>query len=481
MKTYRVIAGAALLIGAFCGRSHGVLSDSDPRAMGLAQAYTALVRGPESVFWNPANLGLSGNASFSWQLLNVGFTLISENNSFSVDTYNDYFTASNKNVSPRGTPYYIGHEDKVGLLDDVPADGLKLDVEMEPLLALGLPVNGGIAFPMRRGIQSALTIGFTSGIEGEVPKEMVELFLFGNDFAFERAETHPDSNYAISEWDGSSWAIASLNWAGAKAWMPAGLDPYLSEFAVGATLKLMGGMYGEIIDSGGKGLISRVRGAEVNSYLIAQHAGGIGFGIDVGAAGVTKNGKTTVSAGLLNLFDVFSWSIGARQDSLFVTADDLRITRVVDPDVENIEDVLDNEDVDGDGDADFHKQLDDASFSRSLPAVLRVGVAHEFSPRLTLAGNYDQAFTTGFGLSTTPRLAGGVEYRLVPWFPVRFGLSVGGRRSNSSAVGFALGPFTTSRMQFQLLDLALVTRSGFFPGISKGSAITLQLFKLSLI
>ncbi len=143
--------------------------------------------------------------------------------------------------------------------------------------------------------------------------------------------------------------------------------------------------------------------------------------------------------------------------------------------------VLDNEDVDDDGDVDFHKQIGDDSFSRSLPAVLRVGVAHEVSPQLTLVGNYDQAFTEGFGMSTTPRLASGVEYRLSPWFPVRAGLSVGGRRGNSSAVGLALGPFHMSGMQLRLFDLALVSRGGFFPGLSKGTALSLQFFQLSVI
>ena len=506
MKIYRFFAFAALLIAGLANQSHGVMSDTEPRAMGLAQSYTALARGPQAVFWNPANLALSGSSRVTWQILGAGFSLVAENNSFSMSTYNDNFTDSNKNVSPRGTSYFISEEDKKDLLYDIPGSGLKMNVEVDPILALGLPINGGVAFPMPGGIHSAVTIGLTAGFEGEVPKDMLELLLFGNKFAEDRLADGKAEGYDISEWDGSGWAVGSLNWAGAKPWMPAKFEPYLSEFTVGGTLKFMGGAYGEIMESGGNGLVSRRSEAEVDTYLLIRSAGfskdsgfsggvstgapildsldvdigGTGFGLDLGVAGVTKDRKTTFSVGLLNFFDAFSWSSDTRQDSLFVTARNLRVTRFIDPERRNIEDILDNEDVDGDGDVDFHKKIGEESFSRSLPAVLRVGVAHEPMERLTVVGNYDQAFSNGFGISTTPRLSSGVEYRLVPWFPMRFGLSLGGRWGSSTAIGFAFGPFELPHMQFSLLDLALVTRGGFFPGIAKGTAISLQLFRLDL-
>jgi hypothetical protein len=100
--------------------------------------------------------------------------------------------------------------------------------------------------------------------------------------------------------------------------------------------------------------------------------------------------------------------------------------------------------------------------------------------RLTVVGNYDQAFTTGFGLETTPRVSLGAEYRLVPWLPARIGLAVGGR-SSSSAIGFAFGPFSVFHMQLQLLDTAVVTRGGVLPGAGKGIGISVMLFRFNLI
>ena len=461
MGTLRRTAVSLALVAAFAVHAHGI-NDLSPRAMALGQSYTALARGPQAVAWNPANLGLRSSPGFEWELIGLGVNLLAENNSFSVQTYNDNFTDDE---------YIIQDAEKDGLLGDIDSEGLKFNLDLEPMLALGLPLNGGVAFPLPWGLKSAITTGLTFGVEGEVPKDMFTLFLKGNEFG---------QSYDISDWDGSSWLLGSLNIAAAKPWLPAQLKPYLREFSLGGTLKITGGAYGEVLDSGGDGFVSELEGADLDMFAVAQNGGGVGFGLDFGAAGVTKDGKTTVSLGVLNLLDVMSWSIESRKDSVFATARNLRVTRFLDPDAQKIENILENEDVDGDGDVDFKKKINEDSFNRSLPAMIRLGAAHQLMPRLTLVGNYDQAFSSGFGITTTPRLSGGAEYRLVPWFPVRGGLSLGGR-SNGSSLGFAFGPFSVYHMQLELLDMALVTRGGFFPGIAKGTAISVMLFRFNLV
>ena len=480
MKRKRFIALAALLIGGSSGQALAVPGDTSPRSMGLGQAYTALARGPEATFWNPANLALSGDSKFHWDLVGVGFSLFAENNSFSVTTYMDNFTDSNSNVSPNGSKYYISPADKGDILSDIPGEGLKMNVDIDPLLAAGIPINGGVAFSVG-DYRSAISIGLTTGFEGEIPKDMFELFLFGNEFEESRLAAGKDGGYDLSDWDGSGWAVGTFNWSVAKAFMPSGLKDYLSEFTAGGTLKISAGAYGEVVESGGAGLVSPITGAEVDAWLVTNSAKtGTGFGLDFGVAGVTKDRKTTFSLGFLNLLDTFSWSSSPRQDSLFVRASDLRITRFANEDSRSIEDVLDNGDIDGDGETDFNKLISEDSFSRSLPAMMRLGVAYEAMPKLTVVGNWDQAFSSGFGVDATPRLAGGVEYRLVDWFPMRFGLSLGGRSSGSS-IGFAFGPFILPHLRVSLLETALVTRGGFFPGIAKGTAISLMFFRVDLI
>ena len=480
MQGKGLIVVAALLGAGAYGLGAAVPGDASPRAVALGQAYTALARGPEAVFWNPANLALAGSRKFSWDLLGAGLCVAAENNSFSVATYNAHFTAANHNVSPNGSPYYISPVTKKKLLADIPDTGLRLNGHIEPTLAAGLPLNGGIAFAIGE-TRSAIAVGFTSGVESEIPKDVLELFFFGNEFAEARLAAGKGEGYDISDWNGAGWAVGTLNVAVAKPALPVRFAPYLSEFTVGSTLKLSMGTYGEIIESGGTGLVARVGGAEADAWLIAQYAKmGVGVGIDVGIAGRAKNRKTIFSLSVLNLLDTFSWNEGVRQDSIFLAANELRISRFLDADSRSIEDVFDNPDFDGDGDPEFNKQIGQKPFSRSLPAVLRLGVAYQAKPQLTVVGNWDQAFSPTFGMRTRPRLASGVEYWLADWLPARIGLSLGGR-SNSSAVGFAFGPFVLSSMQLRFLETSLAMRGGLFPGKAKGTAISVMLFRLSLV
>jgi hypothetical protein len=283
------------------------------------------------------------------------------------------------------------------------------------------------------------------------------------------------------------------------------LEPYVSQFAVGITLKGMGGALAEVTDSEG-GFITRISGMQINASGVTRSAGsanpanislgGIGFGLDLGAVGVTKDGRTTVGLSLVNLLDVMNWSIETRQDSVFVTAEGVSVTsftgadgfdeifdnprevRLVDG---RLDTVLENE-VDeaiwDSGDPVFHTERDIGSFSRSLPAMLRLGVAHKPIPRLTVAANYDQAFSSGMGIDSTPRISLATEYRLVNWVPLRFGLSGGGRAGRSSAIGISFGPFTVERFQMELMEISVSNRGGFFPGSSQGFGFSLNFLRM---
>ena len=465
MKRDRLKLIGVLLLGCLTSGAHGNgINDTSTRAMGLAQSYTALARGPESVFWNPANLGLNGGTGFSWDILMSGGTLITENNSFSVKDYNDNFTDGS----------FITDAEKIDLLNDIPSSGFKVNTDIGLYSAALLPINGGFTFGMPWGIQTAIVSGLATGFEGEVPKDIFNLMLFGNEF---------NRTYEIARWDGSGWVLASLNWAAAKPWMPPQAEKYLSEFSVGGTLKFRGGGYGEVRSSNGYFTSyfdhpNELTGTSADVNLVTQFGGGTGFGIDLGVAGVTKDKKTTFSVALLNLVDTMSWGIKARQDSGFVNVQRLTTPDLAKEENEDLANVLGNP-TDEKGKTIFNETIGRESFSSSVPAILRVGGAHQLLPKLTVVGNYDQAFTEGFAITTTPRVSAGVEYTLVPWFPTRFGISAGGRGS-SSAIGFGFGPFFLPHVQLELVNLALVTRGGFLPGVSKGAAISIMFFQLKI-
>ena len=433
--------------------------DTQPRAMGMAGSYSALARGAEALYWNPANMGLKDSPKVSLPL-SLGFSFILENNSWSVADYNDH----NGN--------FIDEAAKDDLLADLEQGGFKFNTD----IALFLPVVGGFTFPMPWGLSSAIAFDTQIGVEGQIPRDMIEFLLRGNDFEQTRIEQGRDPNYDIAEWDGQGWGLGVFSWGFAKPWMPAQLSPYLSQFSVGTTLKVMGGGMGEVIRSDG-GFITRPSGADIDAYVVSQFGGGIGFGLDFGAAGVTKDGKTVGSIALMNFLDTMSWSISTQQDSVFVSASDINALSFSGKD--DLTEITDNP-VDSNGDKIFHKEIDVSSFSRSLPAMMRIGVAHTPLPRLTVSGNYDQAFSDGFGISSTPHISTAVEYRLVNWFPVRFGLSVGGRSSQTSAMGFAFGPFTLGRVQLSLLETGLINRGGFLPGLSQGFGYSINLFKFQI-
>ena len=460
MTAFSAAPRALLAVALAATGASGVIGDNSPRALALGRSYTALARGPEAAFWNPANLALGAGRGLRWEMLAAGVGLVAENNAFSVKTYNDHFTDDE---------HVLTDQDKQELLGDVPGEGLRFNMDLMPAVSAGLPVNGGVAFPMPWGIRAAVTTGLAAGVEGELPKDMFHLMFYGNEF---------HRPYDISDWDGSGWAVGSLNWSGARPWLPQGLEPFLGELSFGVTLKLLGGGYGEVVETSGV-LEVLPEGAELDELQgLAQFGGGIGFGIDLGAAAVTRDRRTTFGLGVLNLLDTMTWGIAAEQDSFYAAASGLQATRLLD--VDDLRDILDKADLNGDGVEELLEKVGERSFSRSLPALLRAGVAHRPTSQLTLLGNYDQALSEGFGLTTTPRISVGAEYRLVSWFHARWGISLGGRGS-STGVGLSFGPFTSRSTELELFDFAYATRGGLVPGSSKGSALSLTLFRLSLV
>ena len=65
---------------------------------------------------------------------------------------------------------------KKKLLADIPDAGLRMNGDIEPTVVAGLPLNGGVAFAIGQ-VRSAIAVGFTSGVESEIPKDVLE-FLF---------------------------------------------------------------------------------------------------------------------------------------------------------------------------------------------------------------------------------------------------------------------------------------------------------------
>ncbi|MBN2410386.1 hypothetical protein JXQ31_01765 [candidate division KSB1 bacterium] len=127
-------------------------------SLGLGQAYTALSRGSEAIFWNPANLAFHKDNSFGTSMSLYGIRMEIGNNSFNQALYEDYFTGENNVLTP---------EDIDRLLDCLPDDGLCVDALTDISLLTIAVKNFGISFSMKANVNTA------------IPKQMFEIPLKG--------------------------------------------------------------------------------------------------------------------------------------------------------------------------------------------------------------------------------------------------------------------------------------------------------------
>ena len=458
-----------LTIISLSGRVYSIgYGDMQPAAASMAQSYGAMARGAESIYWNPANLALNDGPNVSIRSV-IDFSFSLENNSISIADYNKY----------NGT--FIDVEDKEAILTDIGPGGLRFNTDV----GLGLPVVGGFSFPLPGNFKGAFAFDVQAGGEGAIPRDMIDFLLYGNQFGYEREAVGKAPGYDIAKWDGDVSALAVLSFALAKQWMPSLLQPYLSQFAVGGTFKVIGGGIGEVLRSNG-GIETKVNGTNLDAYGVTRMGGGQGFGLDLGVTGVSADGKATVSLAFMNLLDTMTWdaeldvgdfTFESRTDSFFVEADRLRALSFAGQN--SFGEIFDNP-LDENGDTVFMEKTGTSAFSTNLPAMLRLGGTYDVFHNLRVNGQYDQAFSSGFGISSTPRVALGTEYSIVQWFPMRVGLSAGGRVGNSSAFGFGIGPFSLGSTKLRIFDLALVNRGGFLPAGTQGMALSLGFFRFEV-
>lgn len=85
-------------------------------SVGIGEAYTALARGSEAIYWNPANLGFQNEGLPRISMSLYGLSVNLGNNSITRKLYDTYFTDENKVLSS---------QDITTILDAIPAAGLE--------------------------------------------------------------------------------------------------------------------------------------------------------------------------------------------------------------------------------------------------------------------------------------------------------------------------------------------------------------------
>lgn len=384
---------------------------SNARSMAMAGAYTALARGVEAPRWNPANLGLSGKDAFNFNLISVGLGLY--NNSFSKHQY-DLYNGS-----------YLTTEDKMAILSSIPDDGFKIDFDTE-IQALGFSF-GNFAF----------TLAGEASSDFAFSRDAIDLLLNGNDL---------DRAYDIRATAGEGWGLTSF---GFSAGFPVAL-PLFKEFSVGGTFKYLKSFgYAKVKESENR-FTTEIDGLNGSGRIVVDYAqGGSGLALDIGAAAVLNKGWF-LSLGIKNILNYINWNSEPKSFIYTFTLDSLTAEKVQQSDIDSVF-------------VDSKQTVEIDPFTTSLSPELRLGIAHS-SNRFAFAVDLTQGIRRVAGVSTNPRAAIGTELRLLHFFPVRAGLSIGGKHGFSSSAGFGLDFSVFS------WDFAVSSRGGLFSGRGIGAA-----------
>jgi len=412
----RILFVALVIVGLAAGPIFA-WGESNPRAMAMGGAYTALGFGHEAAGYNPANLGLSKTNSFSLDIFSVGVSL--KNNSFSLADYNKY------------TGAFLSDDDKDAIIDKIPSEGLKLNLLTE---AAGLNFAvGRLAFNFRGLGASKINLD----------RDPFELLLYGNAVK---------SEVTLSDTRGEAWAIADgalsyghrlMQWAG-------------GELAVGGSFHYLYGIAHEKITYA-KGNVSTTTDGFVGDgqMIVRSSLGGSGMAFDLGVAMVFAE-KWVFSASWQNMYSRINWNRDNEEMLFTFHMDPINYDNLAD---EEISDSLVTS---------TDTTYDVAGFTSTLPSVIKLGISRSYK-KLTWALDWEQGVSSGASQAVTPRIAAGLEYRLVGFFPVRIGTAFGGDRGTiySTGFGFKFGPFR--------LDTAIANNGALNPGSTRGASFALAM------
>jgi hypothetical protein len=367
-----------------------------PRALGMGGAYVGVARGQESVFLNPANLGLADGPRWSIALpqLSIGATL-----------------AGPELTDVRGYLNYddLSEEEKNRLLAEIPEGGAVLEGELHlPLVA----VQAG-----------SFGVGLAYGLVGGhgVAKDLVELFFRGfdpnrRDYTVRGTEGNRASLWDVAAAYGRSLGPVSVGvtghyYLGRSLAQTRAFDPDFTGILVTRDIRV--------------------------EYVGVASEGGSGFGLDVGAAFQPVPGLT-LSAAVANAVSTFDWEeelvgrriVLSRED--FVNTDPENLRREYDRSEENI----------GANPTGRFGEVAEGLFEDAkLPTTLRLGAAWTVPGGTTdLSAGYHANLSEGRLGGRWEQLAGiGVQQRLGI---VRARLGASSNFEDGSLVGggLSLGP-----------------------------------------
>lgn len=247
--------------------------------------------GYDAVRHNPANLALTENPDYSLRLVSINAAVI--NNFFSIDLYNQYL----------GTDSAINDEQKIEFLNRVPINGLNLKGELN---------FGALDFSFRNFGFAFQRVYFGNG---KIPKELIDLLLFGNQLHRKYDLSNFSFDYIIYNSFNFAFALPVLKRKNKFATIGIGLK-YLFGTRAEITKQALGNLYSDEYFISGE-----------LTWTRTLATGGYGFGIDFGSTYETS--KYRFGLALLNLTPGIIWHKNLKTNVLSLSLDSFRVYRAI--------------------------------------------------------------------------------------------------------------------------------------------------------
>jgi len=214
-------------------------------------------------------------------------------------------------------------------------------------------------------------------------------------------------------------------------------------FALGGTLHLTYGIGYAKTDMAQMTFNTQYDGYDLDgSYEVTSALGGLGWGVDIGAA-VQIEKRWTVGMSLVNIIGSVPWDKEVKKETGYI-----RGNQITFQDMNLDDDVLE----------DSSYTVDAARFSTRAPTELRLGAAYQEGPYI-VTGDYIQGFDDGGWVSKKPLFSFGTEWQGLAWLPLRMGVMLGGRPGFATTYGLGLRPGHFV-LDFAILNQGFVSAKG---------------------
>lgn len=388
---------AATLAAALLATAAHAQGNASAAATAMGGAYSAVARNFNAVAWNPANLGLPGNSRFSLAL------------SPQVALGTGPITGADiSDYAGIVVPQQVREQWLQKVIDNGGQD-LSGDIHLTPL-----------AISVGRFALAATT---TINTDGELPPAVAELLLFGN---AGRTGTPQDYELRQLAMDANVISTVGLSYGRRVPLVPIG------ELSLGVTAKYLMGHGAASLRDNGSTITSNPLAIDLDAPLVVTDTGkvvsGRGFGLDVGAS--WKVGALQASAVVHDLVSSFAWET----DHLYYLP--VRATFQQGSSSTVTDSLVPLSSAPADVQAALRGRIEDVAPTPSIA----LGVAWTGTRRLTLAAELRQRFGEGIELGPETQVGLGAELRLIPFVPLRAGVSaLGDQMRLSGGIGFEFG------------------------------------------